>query len=141
MILCVVHFVWVLSWHRYMLTMCIQGKWIQFLLYCESKIWKLSIQNILKRLNFLVNFSVDSHIVNSWWPWELCTPTTGWSMMLRQILSLSLSHFKRKFCFAQDYQAHQEIMRCYVGWHGLGQSSTYVHLDHEEQCCKDHKNG
>jgi hypothetical protein len=132
MILCGVHFVWVLSWHGYMLMMCIQGKWIQFPLYCENKTWKLSIQNVLKRhFDYLVNFSVHSHIVNSRWSWELYTPTTRWSMMLKQNLGLSLNHSKRKFCFAQNYWAHEEIMWCYVGWHSFGQSSTYVHLDHE----------
>jgi hypothetical protein len=45
---------------------------------------------------------------------------------------MSPKHFKKTFCFAKDYLVHREMVRCYVGWHGLEQLGTYVHLNNEK---------
>ncbi len=54
-----------------------------------NNIWKLWRYNVLRQhLSFLVSYIINSHIVNSWWPWELSIDIIRWIVMQNQTSSI-----------------------------------------------------
>ncbi len=84
-----------------------------------NNICKLWRYNVLKQhLSFFMSYNINSHIVNSWKPWELSIGITGWIVMQNQISSIIwpfqriILQCPKLFCL----HLKNDVMLCWMAW-------------------------